>query len=279
MNTEPRHTLRLLAVGDVVGERAVSDLSRLLGAASARYAPDITVVNGENAAGGRGILPEQIDEIFAAGADVITTGNHILDRDAVIPRLEDSPRVLRPANFPAGDVGVGYCIIPVCGVSVLVMNVSGCVYVAARDGSAFGSPFEAAEQILTREAGRYDLAVVDIHAEATGEKLAFARFFDMNRDERDRRVAAVWGTHTHVPTADARVLPGGVGFISDIGMTGPENGILGIDSDTIIRFTKDHARVKFKVADGETVMNAALFELDARAARAISVRRVKFTMR
>ena len=261
--------MRILAVGDVVGERAVSDLRSRLADITQKHSPDIIIVNGENAAGGRGLVPSLAADIFAAGADVITTGNHILDRDVIRPYLDSTDRVLRPANLPADTEGVGYCILSASGVRVLVMNISGTVYIS---GLELDSPFEVAERILTRESGAYDFAVIDIHAEATGEKLAFARYFD---SLRELRVAAVWGTHTHIPTSDIRILPGGTGYVTDLGMTGPQNGILGVKSELIIRHTKDHLPTKFEVADGDTVLEGVLFDIDPDTARARVVRRVK----
>ncbi len=261
--------MRILAIGDIVGERAVRELGALLAAAAKKYAPDLTVVNGENAAGGRGLTPALAADIFAAGADVITTGNHIFDKSAIFDRLDADPRILRPANYPAERPGVGYCIVPVGGVRVLVGNVSGTVYI---NDESLASPFLTAESILRRNASDYDFAVFDLHAEATGEKLAFARYLD---SIRELRVAAVWGTHTHIPTSDVRILPGGTGYVTDLGMTGPQNGILGIRSDIIINFTKDHLPGKFEVADGQTALEGVVFDVDHETAKSSLVRRVK----
>ncbi len=261
--------MRILAVGDIVGERAVRELGPLLSLASRKYSPDLTVVNGENAAGGRGLTPALAAEIFSAGADVITTGNHIFDKDVILQYLDSDARLLRPANYPAETPGIGYCILPVSGVRVLVINVSGTVYMK---NDSLSSPFDAAEHILSRENGAYDFAVIDLHAEATGEKLSFARYLD---GKRELRIAAVWGTHTHIPTSDVRILPGGTGYVTDLGMTGPQNGILGVRSDIIINFTKDHLPGKFEVADGPTVLEGVVFDIDPDGARSTLVKRVK----
>lgn len=264
-----RQNMRILAVGDIVGERAVSDLRACISEITKKYSPEIIIANGENAAGGRGLVPSLASDIFAAGADVITTGNHILDRRAILPYLDSTDRVLRPANLPPETPGVGYCIFSASGIRVLVLNISGTVYMKSEELSP---AFETAECILSREACAYDFAVIDIHAEATGEKLAFARYFDTHRE---CRVAAVWGTHTHIPTSDVRILPGGTGYVTDLGMTGPQDGILGIRSELIINFTKNHLPTKFEVADGATILEGVLFDIDPDAARAKSVRRVK----
>ncbi len=260
--------MRILAVGDVVGERAVRELRHMLSEISRKYAPDLVIVNGENAAGGRGLTPPLAKDIFSAGADVITTGNHILDNSTVLDYLDSTDRVLRPANFPPDTPGVGSCIVPVSGFRVLVINVSGTAYMKEEAAS----PFLSAEHILRTNSGAYDFAVVDIHAEATGEKLAFARYLD---GLRELRVAAVWGTHTHIPTADARILPGGTGYVTDLGMTGPENGILGIRSDIIITFTKDRLPQKFEVADGKTVLDGVIFDIDGETAIASAAKRIR----
>ncbi len=260
--------MRILAVGDVVGERAVRELGRKLSAISAKYSPELVIVNGENAAGGRGLTPPLAADILSAGADVVTTGNHILDKSVILDYLDSTDRVLRPANFPAETPGVGSTVISVSGFRVLVMNVSGTAYMKEE----VESPFVTAEHILTRDKRAYDLALIDIHAEATGEKLAFARYFDALRD---LRVAAVWGTHTHTPTSDAGVLPGGTGYVTDLGMTGPRDGILGIRSDIIIRFTKDRLPSKFEVAEGETVLDGVIFDIDPDTATATRAQRIR----
>ena len=248
--------MKILAVGDIMGERAVAELRALLSAASKKHAPDMIVVNGENAAGGRGLVPSLAADIFAAGADVITTGNHIWDRDVIQSYLDSHERVLRPANYPDTMAGVGYCIVPVNGLRVLVINVSGTAYM--KEAESLANPYDTADRILSRESGRYDFALVDIHAEATGEKLSFARYLD----EGPHRVAAVWGTHTHIPTADACILPNGTGYVTDLGMTGPRNGVLGVKTELILRFSKDKLPCKFEVADGEIHMDAVLFDIN-----------------
>ena len=272
--------MKILAVGDVVGERAAHDLFGILSVIKKKYSPDLVVVNGENAAGGRGLTTPLANEIFAAGADVITTGNHIWDREReVADILGSGANIVRPANYPDDDPGVGHVIVDVCGRRVLVLNISGNVYMSKESTDQGGGPrthmlsglYETAERVLTRARGSYDAAVVDIHAEATGEKLCFARWLDGNESFK---AAAVWGTHTHIPTADAGILPHGTGYVTDLGMTGPRNGVLGIRADSILAFSKDKKHVKFEVADGKTVLDAVLFTLDE-GLKCIEAKRVR----
>lgn len=263
--------MKILAVGDIVGENAVRGLRPAIAALTRKYAPDMTVANGENAADIKGLTPPLAADIFAAGADVITSGNHILDRRVMLDNLDSQERVLRPANYPSDIPGVGYCIVPVSGIRVLVLNLSGVSFMGMENIS---SPFAAAETVLASESARgsYDFAVVDMHAEATGEKLALARFLD---SRREFRVAAVWGTHTHIPTSDVRILPGGTGYVTDLGMTGPQNGILGVCAESVISWMKDGERVRFTPADGETVLEGVLFEIDADSAKTVRALRVR----
>lgn len=260
-------TMRILAIGDVFGEKAVRGLRSLIAEVRNKYSLDLIVCNGENAADGKGLTPELAKLILDAGADVITTGNHIWDKDVIKPYLDSTDKVLRPANYPASAAGVGYTVVNVDGTKVLILNVSGTAYMNV----SLACPFETAERIFNREAGRYDVALVDIHAEATGEKLAFARYFD---GLPEHKTAAIWGTHTHIPTSDVRILPNGTGYVTDLGMTGPQNGVLGVRTEDIIKFNKDKMPCRFNVADGEPSLEGVIFEIDVTRARATAVRRV-----
>ena len=259
--------MRLLAVGDIVGEGAAGALRSLLNELRERENIDFIVANGENAAGGRGLTPELAEAVLRAGADVITTGNHIWDKDIIKPYLDGTDRVLRPANYPPQAAGVGSTVVTADGVKILIINVSG----TAMMDMALACPFVTTEGILSREAGGYDFAAIDIHAEATGEKLAFARYFDALRQYR---IAAIWGTHTHIPTSDVRILPNGTGYVTDLGMTGPQNGVLGIKTENIIKFNKDKMPCRFELADGKPVLEGVIFDIDADTARATRVKRV-----
>ena len=256
--------MKILAIGDVVGPAAIEYLARNLGEFRRREGIDLVIANGENASVGNGLTAADAGSLLAAGADVITTGNHVWKWRDLRDLLDDRRDIVRPLNYPASAPGRGGAVIEARGRAVLVMNVMGTSY-----GEPLGDPFDAVERELAANAGRYDVAVLDVHAEATGEKAAIARFFD-------GRIAAVFGTHTHVRTADARVLPGGTGFITDLGMTGPGDGILGVRADCIIERLRTHMPTRFELASGPVTASGAVFDLDPAANRAVSVVPVEF---
>lgn len=257
--------LRILTVGDVVGQNALDTLEKQLYSLRNEYRADFVVVNGENAAPGNGIDVPSAKTILSSGADVITTGNHVWKKKEIRDFLCDSERIVRPANYPPECPGAGYTILDCGGWRMLVINVMGTVYMDPLD-----CPFRCVDRILSREQGRYDFAVLDVHAEATSEKIALGRYFD-------GRIHVVFGTHTHVPTADLCILPGGTGYITDLGMTGPENSVLGVRTDIIIEKLKNHMPVRFELAPGPTVLCGACFTLDTdtrRVTDAVQIRRV-----
>lgn len=245
---------KILAVGDVVGHAGLQYLKQKLPGIRRQYAADLVIVNGENAAEIRGISREDVRDIFNAGADVITTGNHAFGQRNAYDTFDDESRLLRPANYPGTAPGHGSVICNISGVRVLVMNLRGNVSLYP----ALGCPFAAADAILRRETGNFDIAVLDFHAEATSEKAAMAYYLD-------GRVSAVFGTHTHVATADEKVLPGGTGFITDVGMTGPVHSILGCDPKPIITQFTTAMPQRYSVAPGECAGGAVLFELSLSA--------------
>ncbi|MBO5670022.1 MAG: YmdB family metallophosphoesterase, partial [Clostridia bacterium] len=185
-----------------------------------------------------------------AGADVITTGNHVWQKKDIRDMLCDSEQIIRPANYPPACPGAGYTVRDCLGWRILVINVMGTVYMDSLE-----SPFDAVDRILAREAGRYDIAVLDVHAEATSEKIALGRYFD-------GRINIIFGTHTHVPTADLRILPHGSGYITDLGMFGPEESVLGVKTDIIIEKFRTKMPVRFEIADGPLVLCGACFTYD-----------------
>ncbi|MCQ2354035.1 MAG: TIGR00282 family metallophosphoesterase [Clostridia bacterium] len=260
---------RVLAVGDIVGHAGLQYLKDNLPALKKKYLPDLVIVNGENAAEIRGISREDAKEIFSCGADVITTGNHVFGQRNIYEILDDEKNLLRPANYPGTAPGHGSVIFNAAGIRVLIMNLRGNVELSP----ALGCPFAATDLILRRESGNFDAAVLDMHAEATSEKAAMAHYLD-------GRVSAVFGTHTHVATADERILPGGTGFITDIGMTGPAGGILGCDPKPIIAQFTSAMPQRYSVADGECAGGAVIFDLDLNSchspAPCCRVLRVKF---
>lgn len=241
--------MRILCMGDAVGDGGVEYLrrGRLLSRLRRENEADLVIVNGENSAAGNGISRDSAEALFDAGADVITGGNHTFRRRDVAEYLDDAPYVLRPANYPDAAPGHGFCVIDCAGVRVLVVNLIGCVFMESQD-----SPFTVADRILAQMQGKYDLSVFDIHAEATSEKMALAAYLD-------GRASAVFGTHTHVATADAQILPRGTGYITDLGMCGSHAGILGVSTDVILRKYLVRTPVTFTPAVGREEAHGVLF--------------------
>lgn len=263
--TMQNNIFTLLVLGDVVGQKGVNRVHELLPKLKKEFSPDLTVVNGENASDRNGLDAPSADTLIYAGADVITGGNHTLAIYDIYDRLDDDDRLLRPANFQPLCPGKGYTVVDCGALRVLVMNVSGQVFMNPCD-----NPFVCAERILKEQSGKYDISICDIHAEATSEKSAFAQYFD-------GRINFVFGTHTHVPTADEQVLPNGTGFISDVGMCGVAEGtVLGVASENVInRFiTGKNERFNRRV-EGKAELNGAVFRYDTAAKRCVSVERIK----
>lgn len=246
-------TFKILALGDVVGERGTGYLCRpgFLGGIKKEYGVDFTVANGENSAKGNGLTPESARALFDAGVDVITGGNHSWKRNSVYSMLDDDDRIVRPANYPGAAPGHGSTVISAAGVRVLVINLSGNAFML----EPVSSPFECVDAILDAERGRYDVSVVDFHAEATSEKIAMGWHLD-------GRVAAVYGTHTHVQTADAQVLPGGTGYVTDLGMCGPVRSVIGREIAPVLRKFRTGLPQKFDVAGGPAALTGCLFDVD-----------------
>lgn len=254
--------MRILTVGDVVGKPGLQYLKHRLRRLKQEHRADFTIVNGENASG-VGITPTQADAIFDAGADVITLGNHVWNKRQIVPYLEDNCDILRPANLAPQSPGEGWGIYDAAGWRVLVMNLIG------RCEMAFGpdNPFLEADRILKKAEGRYDVAVCEIHANATSEKLAMGFYLD-------GRCAAVYGTHTHVQTADERVNPKGTGYITDIGMTGPIWSVLGVKPEQSIALFRGDLTEYFQTAEGECALGGALFEMDPSSGKCTHVERI-----
>jgi len=245
----------------VVGEPGLVFLDRHLRRLKQEYAVDFTVVNGENA-DGVGLKPKQADAIFSAGADVITMGNHTWNKQQIVSRIEEDPYLLRPANYTARAPGRGFGVFDgPRGLRIGVLNLIG----RCEMDCNFDNPFTVADRIL--KSADCDVVLVDFHAEATSEKGAMAHYLD-------GRVQALWGTHTHVPTADTRVFPGGLGFVSDLGMTGPANSVLGMDPDQAVNRFLGGMPHRFKPADGPCKLESCLFEIDTAQKRCVGVRRV-----
>jgi len=247
--------VRLLFIGDVVGKPGREGFAAAMPALRAERMPDLVVVNAENAAGGVGITAETAAELFEAGADVITLGNHTYRHREVYGYLDSEQRILRPANFPESNPGRGHVITEAAGMRVAVINLSGQMYLQVER-----NPFSAIDELLDSIAGAADAIVVDFHAELTSEKVAMGWHLD-------GRVAAVLGTHTHVPTADARVLPGGTAHIADVGMTGSRAGVIGVRREQALQAFKTQMPVRFETADEDVWLMGVAVEIgdDGRA--------------
>jgi metallophosphoesterase (TIGR00282 family) len=242
--------VRLLFVGDIVGSPGRHAVESLLPGLRERYQPDFVVVNGENSAGGLGITSKIARALYRAGVDAITLGNHTYRHAEVYEFLDSDDRIVRPANYPKGNPGKGHTVVEKGGVRLAVVNLSGTVFLdAAR------SPFAEVDAILADLRGKADHVLVDFHAEATSEKVAMGWYLD-------GRVTACVGTHTHVPTADARVLPGGTAYITDVGMTGPRGGVIGVQKELAVKRFVTMMPVKFETATDDPWLNGVLIDAD-----------------
>jgi metallophosphoesterase (TIGR00282 family) len=253
--------MRLLFVGDIVGSPGRHAVESLLPGLRERHQPDFVVVNGENSAGGLGITSKIARALYRAGVDAITLGNHTYRHAEVYDFLDSDDRIVRPANYPKGNPGKGHTVVEKDGVRLAVVNLSGTVFLdAAR------SPFAEVDAILADLRGKADHVLVDFHAEATSEKVAMGWYLD-------GRVTACVGTHTHVPTADARVLPGGTAYITDVGMTGPRGGVIGVEKELAVKRFVTMMPVKFETATDDPWLNAVLIDAGADG-RATSIEQV-----
>ena len=250
----------MLAVGDVVGEPGLVHLEKCLRPFKRLKDIHFTVVNGENASG-VGITPEQAERLYRAGADVITLGNHTFGKTQIAGQLEEDPCLLRPANFTGRAPGKGWGVYECGRIQIGVMSLIG------RCGLDFNAdnPFTTAAKLLRED--RPALTLVDFHAEATSEKLAMGYYLD-------GRVSALWGTHTHVPTADGQVLPKGTGYVTDLGMTGPIRSVLGIPPEQSVELFLGGVPGPYQVADGPCKMEGVLFSLDGESGRCVDVERI-----
>ncbi len=257
--------MKILAIGDVTSTGGVKHLEDRLWGVRSKYGIDLCIVNAENAGFITGPSPEIYDRLLCAGADCLTGGNHTLRNRASYSYLDDKDTVLRPINFGADAPGQGYTLLDCSGIRVLVISAMGNVHIEP----VLDSPFEPIDRVLAREAGRYDFAIVDIHAEATGEKLALGYYLD-------GRASVVFGTHTHVPTADGRILPRGTGYISDLGMCGESGGVLGMDAEGVIKRMKTHLPLPFRAASGSAVADGVIFTVDEKTKKCLRIERISF---
>lgn len=258
--------MKILAVGDVVGIGGTEFIRKNLWNIRKEHKIDVTVLNGENAASGNGLDRDTAETLFASGADVITSGNHIWHRRETKNFIDDCEYILRPANYPSDCPGQGYAVFDSFGTRVLVISLLGNVYM----GDSFDCPFRTADRILERNKGGYDVCVVDFHAEATSEKAALAKYLD-------GRASVVFGTHTHVQTNDARVFPLGTGFVTDVGMTGVYDSILGVKNECILEKFLTKMPVKFEEPSGKIMFNAGVFDIEEKTGKCISAYLVNFS--
>ena len=256
--------MKILAIGDIVGTRSVDYLSDRLFLVKNELGVDFTIANAENATEIHGVSQKDAEQLLSSGVDVITLGNHTYGRRDICEALSGDANIIRPANYPPFCPGAGYVIVNACSKRILCINVLGTAFM-----EPLACPFATVEGILRDEQGKYDIAVLDVHAESTSEKIALGRYFD-------GRINVVFGTHTHVATADEQILAGGTGYITDIGMSGPVAGILGANASAVIERMRTKMPTRFTVADGEIKASGALFDVNCDTGRVVSVRRIKF---
>lgn len=257
--------MRILFIGDIFGSPGRRAVRELLPGLVARHAPDLVLANGENAAAGFGITPKLVDELLGTGVEMLTSGNHIWDRKEIIPYLAEHAEgpLLRPANFPAGAPGQGLLLARTrSSIPYAVMNLQGRVFMQSID-----CPFRSADALLRLIPAEVKIRILDMHAETTSEKVALGWHMD-------GRVTAVLGTHTHIPTADERVLPGGTAYITDVGMTGPYDSVIGIDKQMVIEKFLNQLPARFEVARDDVRLCGVMIEADPATGRAISIERI-----
>jgi len=254
--------LRILVIGDIVGRPGRKAVKETLQTIRQELRIDMIIANGENAAGGNGITCEIAKDLFGYGVDVLTMGNHVWDKRDIIPYIDKENRIVRPANYPPGTPGKGVGLYSINGENVCVVNISGRVYLPSLD-----CPFRTVDSILKELDGKVKIIIVDFHAEATSEKVAMGWYLD-------GRVSAVVGTHTHIQTADERVLPQGTAYITDLGMTGPMNSVIGVRRDLALEKFLTQMPVRFEVANGPYQFNAVVIEINEETGKAGSIERI-----
>jgi hypothetical protein len=256
--------MKVLFIGDIIGKVGRITTNALLPNIVNRYKIDLVIANGENAAGGFGITEEVVSEIFHCGVHVITTGNHVWDKKEFATQIVKETRVLRPLNYPPGVPGYGSILYSLPnGEKVAVINLSGRVFMSAMD-----CPFRVGREEVERLANVTKIIIIDFHAEATSEKIAFGYFID-------GMVSAVIGTHTHVQTADEKILPHGTAFITDVGMTGPDNSVIGIKKEQVIQRFLTSMPIRLEPAKGDGIFNAVVIEIDESTGKSTAIQRLQ----
>lgn len=257
--------MRLLAIGDVCGSIGCEYLRAVLPKIKNDKKIDAVIVNGENSADGNGITPQSAELIFSVGANVITGGNHSFRRSEILNYMDENPFILRPHNIPEAVNGCGYTVVDFGKFQIAVINLSGTIYL---DRVGATNPFICVDELIKKAKSEgVKIIVVDFHAEATSEKKALGFYLD-------GKVSAVFGTHTHVQTADEQILAGGTGYITDLGMTGPINSVLGVKTDIIVNRLRNGDQSKFFFADGKCQLNGCIFDIDTKSGKCQNLERI-----
>lgn len=256
--------MKILFIGDIVGKPGRNSVKSLLPIIKNMYKIDFIIANGENAAGGFGINEKTAKELFDAGIDVITTGNHVWDKKDAVSYISKENRILRPLNYPPGAMGYGSIILNLNEtLKIAVLNVSGRIFM-----NIFDCPFRTTKTAIQEIHNQTNIIIIDFHAEATSEKQAFAYYFD-------GFVSAVVGTHTHVQTADERILPKGTAYITDVGMTGPEESVIGIEKEQIIEKFLDMMPRKYNVPNTKAILCAVVLDINEVTGKAKAIQRIR----
>jgi 2',3'-cyclic-nucleotide 2'-phosphodiesterase len=262
LEKEAGYKMKIMFIGDIVGSPGRDIWKQYAARLKSKYKPGLTIVNGENAAAGKGITKKIYHELLEAGADILTMGNHTWDKKEIFDFVSEADKMVRPANFPPGVPGEGLRYIKSGKKKVAVINLQGRTFMPPID-----CPFQKADELVAAAEKETSIIFVDFHAEATSEKQAMAWYLN-------GRVSAVIGTHTHVPTADNRILDKGTAYMSDAGMTGPHNGILGMDREVIINRFLTGLPGRFEVTDGPVQLNGIVVEIDDTTGRSTSIQRI-----
>ena len=257
--------MRILCIGDVTSPRGVEHLRLNLWSIRKEKRIDFCIVNAENASVITGVSPADAETLFSSGADCLTGGNHTLRNKATYTYLDDTEAILRPINFGDAAPGHGYAILDCNGYKIMVINAMGNINIEP----TLDNPYSYIDRALKREKGRYDFAVMDVHAEATGEKGALGYAYD-------GKISVIFGTHTHVPTCDETILPGGTGFISDVGMCGESGGVLGMEPSLVVKQLMSRMPIRFEPAKGAPKATGAIFDVNTSSGKVVSIERIVF---
>lgn len=258
--------MKVLFIGDIVGKNGRQTIKNLLPNLVSRYKLDLVIANGENSAGGFGITEKTAGELFDCGIHIITTGNHVWDKKEAVPYIAKEMRILRPLNYPSDVPGCGSILFTLPNKEKIgIINISGRVFMNTLD-----CPFRTGKSEVEKLKQETNIIIIDFHAEATSEKIAFGYYMD-------GKASAVVGTHTHVQTADEKILPGGTAYITDVGMTGPQTSVIGIEKEQILERFLTHMPRKYDVAGGKGLLSAVVIEIDDKSGKAVAIQRLQLT--